>query len=286
MAWYERAVLAPDATASIKAAEQLANVRGRVAWEIVDTAVRDLDARKRSERAAGLTPKARAAARRARQEAERSLKRAINRADDLIKRSLDLLARMVAVESTMERMSLIGSAYKRQALVDAAAGRRPGVQKALRQMRDAYREAQTLGEKRGATDLYYPISNRLTSEVALHADAGQWRRFDRETAASLRRSLKAKSETDPDFWSVVGEAELDQHEAMAARKLARARPQLVRAYEDLHTRVAATRMWATVYDTACLVLPAYARHTSAPERAAATELLALLRSFAHPDEAS
>jgi CHAT domain-containing protein len=286
MAWYERAVLAPDATASIKAAEQLANVRGRVAWEIVDTAARDLDARKEGERAGGLTPKARAAARRARLEAERSLKRAITRADDLIKRSLDLLARMVAVESTMERASLIGSAYKRQALVDAAAGRRAGVHKALRQMQNAYREAQTLGEKRAAADLYYPVSNRLTAEVALHAEAGQWRRFDRETAASLRRALKTKSETDPDFWSVVGEAELDQYEALAARKLARARPQLVRAYEDLHKRVAASRMWATVYDTACLVLPNYASHASAPEREAANEILARLRSFAHPDEAS
>ena len=286
MAWYERAVLAPDATASIRAAEQLANVRGRVAWEIVDTAVRDLDARKNAERAGGLTPKARAAARRARLEAERSLKRAITRADDLLKRSLDLLARMVAVESTMERSSLIGSSYKRQALVDAAAGRRAGVQKALRQMRDAYREAQTLGEKRGAPDLYYPISNRLSAEVALHADAGQWRQFDRETAATLRRALKAKSETDPDFWSVVGEAELDQYEALAARKLARARPQLVRAYEDLHKRVAASRMWATIYDTGCLVLPRYARRASAPEREAAHELLAQLRRFAHPDEAS
>jgi CHAT domain-containing protein len=286
MAWYDRAVLAPDATASIKAAEQLANVRGRVAWETVDIAVRDLDARKKAEQSGGLTPKARAAARRARLEAERSLKRAIARADDLIKRSLDLLARMVAVESTMERTSLIGSAYKRQALVDAAAGRRAGVQKALRQMRDAYREAQTMGEKRGATELYYPISNRLTAEVALHADAGQWRRFDRPTAAYLRRVLKAKSEIDPDFWSVVGEAELDQHEAMAARKLARAQPQLVRAYEDLHTRVAASRMWSTVYDTASLLLPAYASHSSASERKAATELLALLRGFAHPGEAS
>jgi hypothetical protein len=286
MAWYERAVLAPDATASIKAAEHLANVRGRVAWETVDSAVRDLDARKKAERAAGLPPKARAAARRARLEAERSLKRTISRADELIERSLDLLARMVAVESTMERTSLIGSAYKRQALVDAAAGRRAGVPRALRQMRDAYREAQTLGEKRGAADLYYPMSNRLTAEVALHADAGQWRGFDRQTAANLRRVLKAKSETDPDFWSVVGEAELDQHEAMAARKLARAQPQLVRAYEDLHTRVAASRMWSTVYDTASLVLPAYASHSSASERKAATELLALLRSFAHPDEVS
>ena len=36
--WYERAVDSDDGTASIKAAEQLANVRVRLAWETVDTA--------------------------------------------------------------------------------------------------------------------------------------------------------------------------------------------------------------------------------------------------------
>jgi hypothetical protein len=103
-------------------------------------------------------------------------------------------------------------------------------------------------------------------------------------ATGLRKSLQARSATDPDFWSVVGETELDQYEALAARKLAPARAQLARAYEDLHKRVTATRMWGSVYDTACLVLPNYASRASGKERAAANELLALLRSFAHPDE--
>jgi hypothetical protein len=53
----------------------------------------------------------------------------------------------------------------------------------------------------------------------------------------------------------------------------------------LHKRVTATRMWASVYDTACLVLPSYASRATGKERAAANELLAQLRSFAHPDEA-
>ena len=40
IAWYERAIAAEDGTASIHAAEQLANGRSRMAWEIVDTALR------------------------------------------------------------------------------------------------------------------------------------------------------------------------------------------------------------------------------------------------------
>ena len=71
-----------------------------------------------------------------------------------------------------------------------------------------------------------------------------------------------------------------------AQKLASARGQLARAYDDLHKRVTATRMWASVYDTACLVLPNYASRATGREKAAAYELLAQLRSFAHPDEAA
>jgi CHAT domain-containing protein len=285
MQWYETAVAAANGMASIKAAEQLANVRGRLGWEIVEKAARELDDRKKGEKARGQTARARAAARRARLDAERSLSKAITRADRLIPQSLELLTRLIALEPTMERASLIGAAYKRGALVDGVAGRRAHVQRALRQMRAAYQDAQELGEKSGATNVYYPIANRLTADVALHAGTRGWRSLDRETAGILRKSLQTRSATDPDFWSVVGETELDQYEALAARKLAPVRKQLSRAYEDLHKRVTATRMWASVYDTACLVLPNYASRATGKERAAAHELLAQLRGFAHPDEA-
>jgi CHAT domain-containing protein len=277
MQWYETAVAAPNGKASMKAAEQLANVRGRLGWEIVDRAARYLDERKRAEKAGGQTARARAAARRARMDGERSLRKAIARADRLIAQSLELLTQLIAVEQTMERASLIGSAYKRRALVDGAAGRRVRVQQALRQMRAAYQNAQEVGEKSGATDVYYPVANRLTADVALHAGTPRGRTLDRQTANILRKSLQTKSATDPDFWSVVGETELDQYEALTARKLAPARKQLSRAYEDLHKRVTATRMWASVYDTACLVLPNYPSRATGKERAAANELLAQLR---------
>ena len=47
-------------------------------------------------------------------------------------------------------------------------------------------------------------------------------------------------------------------------------------------REASTRMWASVYDTGCLVLPSYANRASAKEKTAALALLAQLRGFAHP----
>jgi hypothetical protein len=101
--------------------------------------------------------------------------------------------------------------------------------------------------------------------------------------AAVKASLVAKR-GDADFWSVVGEIELRQYDALARRRLATAFPQLEKAYKDLHGRVAATRMWASVYDTACLVFPSYADRVGGREKSAANELLARLRGYAHPDE--
>jgi hypothetical protein len=284
MQWYGRAVAASDGRASMKAAEQLANVRGRLAWEIVDKAQRHLEEMKTRAKVRGQTAKARAAARHARVDAERSLRRAVERADGLIDDSLALLTKLIAVEQTMERASLIGSAYKRRALVNGAAGRRARIQRDLRQMKASYQYAQDVGAKSGASDLYYPAANRLAADVALNAGARRWRGMDREAAKIVRQSLHAASIKDPDFWSVVGGTEMDQYEAMAKRQLASARRQLEKTYEDLHKRVTATRMWASVYDTACLVLPNYATRVTGREKAAANELLAQLRKFAHPEE--
>jgi hypothetical protein len=284
MIWYERAVAAPDGSASMKAAEQLANVRSRLGWESVDKALRHLADMQAREKAGGQKSKARAAARRARLDAQQTLDRAVERADKLIDESLALLTKVIAIEQTMERASLIGSAYKRRALVDTAAGKRARVQRDLLQMSAAYKDAQDVGEKNGASDLYYPASNRLAAEVAMHAGKRRWRSLDRATAAILRKSLQEKSATDPDFWSVVGETDLDQYDALARKRLAAARKQLDKAYEDLHKRVTATRMWASVYDTACLVLPNYASRATGKEKTAANELLAQLRRFAYPQE--
>jgi hypothetical protein len=284
MKWYERAVAAPDGKASMKAVEQLANVKSRLGWEIVDNAVRELDQLNTREKRAGTTGKARAAATRARQQGERSLQAAIKRAEELIEESIVLLTKLISVEQTMERASLIGSAYKRRALVEGAAGRQAPITRALEQMKASFEVAQEIGRRSGAEDLYYPASNRLAAEVALHAGKKRWRALDRQTAHIVQQSLAGRSRSEPDFWSVGGEIELSQYEALARQKLAPARRRLERAFEDLHRRVTATRMWGSVYDTACLVLPNYAKRASGREKAAAYALLGQLRKFAHPQD--
>jgi hypothetical protein len=277
--WYEAAVAAPDGRASMRAAEQLGNLRSRVAWEIVDRAGRHLDEMKTRETGAGQSRKARTEARRARLDAERALRGAVVRADGLISDSLALLETLGAVERTLERASLTGSAYKRRALVNLAAGRRGQVDRDLALMAASYREAQAIGEQAGAGDIFYPAANRLVADVALNAGRGRWRSLDRKRVGIIKASLDAG---DPDFWSVVGAIELDQYHALAKRRLASSHAKLEKAYADVHRRVRSTRMWASVYDTACLTLSNYAGRAISKEKAAAHALLAQLRDFAHP----
>ena len=275
--WYGTAVTASDGKASMKAAEQLGNVGSRLAWEIVDRSARHLGAMQRLEQAA--TRKAKADARRARVDAEKALRAALTRAAGLIEDALQVLTQVKAVKSTLERASLIGSAYKRGALVNGIAGRSREVTRYLELMAASYAEAQAIGEQAGAADAFYPAANCLVAEVALNAGKGRWRGPDRQRMTMIRKHLAA---SDPDFWSVVGGIELDQYQALAKRRLATARPALEKAYRDLQRRVRSTRMWASVYDTACLVLPTYAARTTGREKPAAQALLVQLRDFAHP----
>lgn len=281
--WYERAVTAANGTASMKAAEQLANVGGRLGWETVEKAQRHCDDMRRRVRAAPEEPKARAAARRALADAEKKLGESIRTGNHRIGESLVLLKKLQSMENTMERESLVGSAYKRQALIDAAAGKRQQVERDLRQMKASYERARDLGRASGATDLYYPESNCLVADVALNGGGRGWRGLDPDLVESVKQSLSAKKGHDANFWSVVGAIELRQYEAVAAKKLASERGPLERAYQDLHKRVTGTHMWSSVYDTALLVFRTYAERASGDEKKAADELLDLLRRFAHPD---
>jgi hypothetical protein len=284
--WYTRAVKAPDGTASMRAAEQLANVQGRIAWEIVDQSTRNRDAAKALAGAKGQTRKAQAASRRAAAEAQAARAKALRRATRLTNSSLSLLQKLMAVEKTMERASLLGSARKRQALVNGADNRDGQVRRALAAMEAAYKLAQEIGEKSGDANAFYPAANRLVAHVALHAGARGGGQLDKTLVKMVRDGLKAKSESDPDFWSVVGDNELDQLDALARGQLARARTKLHAAYKDLYRRVKGRRFWGSVYDTACLILPGYAeRVRSAKERTAALDLLSELREYAHPSSA-
>jgi hypothetical protein len=76
----------------------------------VDKAIRHLDDVKASEKSRRSIEKGAGISQARRVDAERALREAVKRADGLLDASVALLTKLIAVEQTMERASLIGSA--------------------------------------------------------------------------------------------------------------------------------------------------------------------------------
>jgi hypothetical protein len=257
--WYERAIAATDGSASIKAMEQAANMRARVAWDTVDAARR----------------------------AKREVKKAVKAGRDQVKDAITLLDRLGSFGSSMERESLYGSAYKRLAMIEEVAGDAHGGEEAVREMKRHYAQATELGRKHHPLGFSYPALNEIAADVILNAGRRETE-LSEDLVAATRKCLEAKAEVDPDFWSVLGQTELSLYQVLATERLATGstRQDIERQYDEVHQRVSAARMWASVYDTACFVLPRYASRASAAEKEAASALLTHLQSLAQPAPAS
>jgi len=194
-----------------------------------------------------------------------------------------LLEKLVALQSTIERESIYGSACKRLAMIEGAAGRAAEERRAVEAMKLHYRRAEAIARESQAPDRFYPALNYLAADLALNAGGPSWKGLDAAIVEATRGSLETKNLDDPDFWSVVGQTELQLYEALAKGRLASAREALERGYQDLHRRVSAPWMWSSVYDTTEFVLQKYRRRASARENKAAERLLAGLAPFAQPN---
>jgi hypothetical protein len=74
--------------------------------------------------------------------------------------------------------------------------------------------------------------------------------------------------------------ELDLYVALGKRNLARTVARIERDFDDLHNRVGAPWLWASVSDQAGFVLRKYAAAAPRAERVAAVSLLARLETMA------
>src|SRR5262245_8523433 len=240
--WYSRAMSAEDGCASLHASEQLANLRAR--------------------RGARLENKA---------EARREILAAIRQ-----------LERLLAINATSERASLVGSAFKRLAMLEAKSERAAASRKAIGDMAKYYRQAEDLARNNNSDNWFYPATNRMSAELVLNVGRTNWAGFNQEDIAAVRQSLQKKTAVDPDFWSVVGLTELRIYEALANRKLATALDGILKDLADVRARANARRMWASVHDQAEFTLTPYieARGLAAREREAALKLLKQLQAYA------
>jgi hypothetical protein len=249
--WYEKAVVAPDATASLKATEQLANLRVREAWTSIDRG-----RTKGKER-----------------------QRIVTQARKTVEDTIQVLEDLVRLQPSVERESLLGSAYKRLAMIEAAAGRDD--EPAIRKMREHYQRAEKLGREGGFKNLFYPALNGITAEVALNAARREPSELDREALDRVRKILAAKALDDPDFWTVSGPTELEMWQALEQRALAPEWPVIAEAFDDLYARVSSPSSWASIYDNARFVLTRYEKHASKDdEKSAARSVLQKLQAFA------
>jgi len=232
--WYESALRAGDGSATIKATEQLSNLRARAAWESV------------------------------RDHPEDGAAKAAHKEIDL---ALDALHKLTELQPTVERESLIASAYKRRAMVNAALGK-PDTE-ALHLARKYYHLAEIHARENDPARFYYPALNRVAIEIVLDAARPQPRRLSRAVVQEIQASLD-RTRDQPSFWSVAGAIELRLYQALAARKVSDeiARAKLEEEYRDLRTRVSSRLKWASILDQMHFVLPGYALHVPAEEKAA------------------
>jgi hypothetical protein len=197
-----------------------------------------------------------------------------------VKDALALLDKLVAMQSTIERESIYGSACKRLALIEAAGSRSTEERQAIEAMKLHYERATVIARQSQAADLFYPALNYLAADLVLNAGRPGWKGLEASMVEATQASLDAKNLTDPDFWSVVGQTELQLYRALAGGKFTSARESLEKEYQDLYRRVSAPWMWSSVYDTTHFVLQKYATRASAKEKKVAATLLASLATFA------
>lgn len=246
--WYGRATAAADASASMKAHEQWLNLRVRLA-----------ESKARAEKPGS----------RARAGARREIQATI--------RQLEALA---ALQPTVERLNLCGSAWKRLAMIER--GTDEAAADAARAHADAdYGRAEALAMAQDSPELYYPVINRMA--YALARSAGRaFAGFDAGVVDKARASAQAKVLAAPDFWSVVTLIELDAFEATGSGRLHEALGALLARVDDLRSRVPAPKSWSSVSDNAEYALRGWADAATGDERHALASWLTRLSEYAAP----
>lgn len=272
IAWYARAAMAGDGSASLKAVEQWANLRVRQAWsEVAALPARRSPAHRR---ASGASTRAHDAAR------ERLVHTA-RQARETIDLALASLDRLIALQPTLERHALRGSAAKRLVMIARLLDDKPAEKAALEQMTREYAEAEACGRRTGAANLFYPLANRLAAEAAQHAGTPGWAGLDPAAVAQLQRCLLEHTAQEPDFWSVAGLSELRLLCALQQRDLVTAQPVLEAEYANLQGRVTSRSSWESVLDQTQFLLHGYQeRVRSEAEQRAAHALVTQLTAYA------
>ena len=197
-----------------------------------------------------------------------------------IRAGIAQLERLLAVQSTIERENLLGSAYKRLSMVEWRAGREAAARAALGAMVKHYGTAEKMTFESGGDNLHYPAKNGISAELRAAFLKKRLPNVDGDRMKAAADSMQRSALTNPDFWSVVGQTELLILAALAKGQLASALSGAIASLHDLKARAPAAWMWDSVYNEAQFTLEPYVAMATPPERRAAQRLLSDLKAMA------
>jgi hypothetical protein len=165
----------------------------------------------------------------------------------IIKEAKRRLLLLNSLGETAERMALLGSACKRQVMIERNSAKK---RKALQEMGRYYQRAQDISfERAGLSDPYYRL-NVLVVQILAHT-------IDRriQLPAGLQEQLEEiegtanrQNESAPDFWSEVVPAECLLVRRLAARSLDKNQGEIVGRYQRARKRGASSREFRSVLE--------------------------------------
>lgn len=260
--WYEAAAKDAQGKVSLRIFEQLSNLRVRVALQGV--------------KEAGASP---------REAKSRTVRLATEHARATIKAEMERLEQLIAFQETSERQSLRGSAMKRLAMLERDAKRAKAAGQAIKAMAGCYRRAVELAVEEGADNLFYPAINLLAAELALPPTAPA--QFPKGLSAPLfeqaLKSVQAKNDQDPDFWSRVAEPELALYQALAKGDLATHSASILSAFRQVWGLSRGGAEWGSVIDTLEFVTDPYQERVSEKAGKAARLFVEELKQLVKPE---
>ncbi|MHC8350851.1 CHAT domain-containing protein [Pseudomonas sp. RT4P38] len=236
--WFERAISANDGSASLKASEQLGDLRARRAWLNVNAAAK---------------------------ESPQALNAVLSSARKQIRGAINLLTRVCKVQPTLGRTSLCGTAYKRLAWIEVLAHDKPAEHLALQKMEEYFAEAERRAIASDPGRAYEPALERLAAQLFVIASAPV-----KADILRVQAQLKPWVESNPDFDNVAAMIRAGLYLVLLSGTLKLNGARLLNEFADLKRRVPAVLRWREVQMQADFVLDRYKAKASKAEKEAVT----------------
>jgi len=203
---------------------------------------------------------------------------------DMVRAGIAELERLQKVSDTAQKVVLLGSAYKRLAMVT---WRQRGGEKArdasaaARKCAECFREALHRSQAADPVGTFYPARAALGAELVVAMIERGKAEAPADAIEAVVRMTQCAAEARPDFWTIAGVSYVQVVQGLLEGNLAGRRPAIEAEFGDLHDRVPAPRLWDSVHNEVQFMLDVYRGlpRLRAEEREAVDGLLALLQSF-------